>query len=233
MKKRGNSDVTVIVPTRNEEGNISLVLQELTQMDYHNVLLVDANSVDRTVEIAKEFGADILIQKGYGKGNALRQAFNHDGLNGDKIVMFDGDGSMTAKEIPQFIEALSSGADLVKGSRFMPRGYSEDMNLIRRVGNQLFLSLVNLFWSTDYTDLCYGFGAFRREALQKLCPHLKSKHFEVETEICIKAKKLGLVVKEVPSIELRRRHGKSNLNVLSDGLRILRTIIRELVDPHS
>ena len=58
MKKSGNSDVTVIVPARNEEGNVSMVLQELTQMGYHSILLTDANSVDRTVETAKEFGAD-------------------------------------------------------------------------------------------------------------------------------------------------------------------------------
>jgi len=227
--KADNSDVTVVIPTLNEEKNIAEVIRKLNQMGYHNILIVDANSRDRTVEMAKKFGAKVIIQKGRGKGAALRQAFNHDGVDGKAIVMMDADGSTSPEEIPRFIEALNSGADLVKGSRFLPSGYSEDMNLIRRIGNQFFILLVNLFWSTNYTDLCYGFGAFRRHALKTLYPHLTSTNFEIETEICIKSKKLGLRVVEVPSVELRRRHGKSNLFVFSDGYRILKKIITELV----
>ena len=230
MKKTGNSDVTVIVPTLNEEKTIAEVIWELNHLGYHNILIVDGNSRDRTVEIAKEFGVNVLVQNGRGKGVALRQAFNHDGLDGNVIVLIDADGSMNPKEIPALIKVLDSGADLAKASRFTQYGYSEDMNLIRRIGNHFFILLVNLFWSTNYTDLCYGFGVFRKGAVKKLYPHLKSKNFEIETEIFIKAKKLGLKVVEAPSIEFRRRHGKSNLNAIVDGSRILRTIFRELID---
>jgi len=230
LKKTGNSDVTVIVPTLNEEKTIAEVIWELNHLGYHNILIVDGNSRDRTVEIAKEFGANVLVQNGRGKGAALRQAFNHDGLDGNVIVLIDADGSMNPKEIPALIKALDSGADLAKASRFTQYGYSEDMNLFRRIGNHFFILLVNLFWSTNYTDLCYGFGVFRKGAVKKLYPHLKSKNFEIETEIFIKAKKLGLKVVEAPSIEFRRRHGKSNLNAIVDGSRILRTIFRELID---
>lgn len=229
MKKIGNSDVTVIIPALNEEKNIAEVIRKLNQLNYHSILVVDGNSSDRTVEIAKEFGANIIVQNGRGKGNALRQVFNHGGLNGDAIVMMDADGSMDPKEIPLLIETLNGGSDLARGSRFLLGGYSEDMNLIRRFGNLFFVFLVNLFWSANYTDLCYGFGAFRRYALRNLYPHLKSKNFEIEAEIFIKAKKLGLKVVEVPSIELRRRYGKSNLKAFRDGCRILRTIIREFI----
>ena len=230
MKKTGNSDVTVVIPTLNEEKSIAEVIRELNHLGYHNILIVDGNSRDRTVKIAKEFGANVILQNGRGKGAALRQAFNHDCLNGDVIVMIDADGSMNPKEIPVLIKALDSGADLAKGSRFLQYGYSEDMNLIRRIGNRFFLSLVNWFWSAEYTDLCYGFGVFRKDAVKKLYPYLKSKNFEIETEIFIKAKKLGLKVVEVPSIELRRRFGKSNLRIFPDGFRILRTIIGEFID---
>jgi len=228
MKKISNSEITVIIPTFNEEKNIAMVIRELNQMGYHNTLVIDGNSKDRTVEIAKEFGANVIVQNGRGKGAALRQAFNDADLDGDVVVMMDADGSMNPKEIPLFIKALASGADLVKASRFLPGGYSEDMTLIRRIGNRFFLSLVNWLWSADYTDLCYGFGAFRKSALKRLYPHLKSKNFEIETEIFIKAKKLGLKTVEIPSVELRRRHGKSNLRIIPDGFRILFTIIREM-----
>ena len=228
MKKVENSDVTVIIPAFNEAHNIADVMHELVQMGYRNILVIDGNSRDRTIQVAKDMGANVILQSGNGKGAALRQAFDHDGLDGEVIVMMDADGSMTAKEIPLFLEAMESGADLVKGSRFMLGGYSEDMSFIRRVGNQLFVSLVNLFWSADYTDLCYGFVAFRKDAIEKLCKKLRSTSFEIETEIFIKAQKLGLNVVEVPSFEFRRRHGKSNLHTFKDGFRILKTIIGEL-----
>jgi len=229
MKTIENSDVTVLIPTLNEEENIAGVIRELGQMGCQNILIVDGNSRDKTVEVAKEFGVDVIFQNGRGKGAALRQAFSHDGLNGGAVVIMDADGSMNPKEIMPFIDALNSGADLVKGSRFLRYGYSEDMSLIRKIGNRFFVFLVNRFWSANYTDLCYGFAAFNNDAIKKLCPYLKSTNFEIETEVFIKAKKLGLKVVEAPSIESRRRHGKSNLCAFKDGIRILKTIIEELV----
>jgi glycosyltransferase involved in cell wall biosynthesis len=230
LNRTGNGEVTVIIPTLNEEMSIAGVIRELNHLGYHNILIADGNSQDKTVEVAKEFGANIMVQNGTGKGSALRQAFNHGSVDGDVVVMLDADGSMNPKEIPMLIDALDSGADLVKASRFLRYGYSEDMSLIRRIGNQFFLTLVNWFWSANYTDLCYGFGAFRKDAVKKLYPYLNAKNFEIETEIFIKAKKLGLKVTEVPSIEFRRRHGKSNLSAVRDGFRILKTIFGELVN---
>jgi len=227
LKKTNDPDVTVIIPTLNEEHSIAEVLQGLKQMGYHKILVVDGNSKDRTIEAAKDHGAIVVLQNSRGKGAALRQAFDH--ADGDAIVMMDADGSMNPKEVPRLVEALDSGADLVKGSRFLPYGYSEDMNVIRRIGNQFFLSLVNRIWSTNYTDLCYGLAAFKKDTINKLRPHLKSINFEIETEVFIKAKKLRLKVVEIPSIEFRRRHGKSNLNIFKDGFRILKTIIEEFV----
>ncbi len=228
-----NPDVTVIIPALNEEKSIPKVLGELSHLGYNNILVVDGNSKDKTVKIAKEFGARIIPQNGNGKGDALRQAFNHGSLDTDVVVMLDADGSMNIKEIPVLIDAIRSGADLAKGSRFLKHGYSEDLTTIRRIGNKFFIFLVNLFWSANYTDLCYGFGVFRNDAIKKLYPHLKSKNFEIETEIFIKAQKLGLNVVEVPSIEFKRRHGKTNLSTFLDGFRILQTIINEFFDQFS
>lgn len=218
----------MIIPALNEEKSIAEVLQKLKQMGYDNILVIDGNSKDRTVEVAKDYGAIVVVQNGRGKGDALRQAFEH--ADGDVIVMMDADGSMDPKEVPLLIEKLNSGADLVKGSRFLPYGYSEDMNLIRRIGNKFFLLLVNKIWFTNYTDLCYGFAAFKNEAIKKLRPYLKAINFEIETEIFIKAKKLELKVAEVPSVEYRRKHGKSNLSIFIDGFRILKTIIEEIAN---
>lgn len=232
MKNLMNSDVTVVIPTLNEEKNIAKVIQELNQLGYWKIVIIDGNSRDSTIKVAKELGVNIISQNGRGKGSALRQAFNHAYLDSNLIVMMDADGSMDPKEIKLFIKNLNSGADVVKGSRFLSYGHSKDMNITRKIGNLFFVFLVNCFWSANYTDLCYGFGAFRRDAVEKLYPHLKSKNFEIETEIFIKAKKFGLKVVEVPSIEFRRRNGKSNLSVIKDGANILRTIVAEIVHRH-
>jgi glycosyltransferase involved in cell wall biosynthesis len=217
--------VDIIIPTLNEEQNIAEVIQELRLAGFSNILVIDGNSNDKTAKIAEKLGVTVLFQNGKGKGNALRQAFTYDGLKGEVVVIMDADGSMNPQEVVSYIGALDQGVDMVKGSRFIRGGYTEDMTTIRRIGNSLFVLMTNLLCSTHYTDLCYGFAAFRREAIEKLYPYLESKNFEIETEIFIKAKKLGLKVMEIPSVELRRRHGKSNLMAYKDGFRILKVII--------
>lgn len=222
-------DATVVVPTLNEERNIPELLPSLRRAGFSNILMIDGNSKDKTVEIAKSHGVDVIYQNGRGKGAALVQAFGHEHLRGKLVVMIDADGSMDPSELPKFIEALEVGNDVVKGSRNLEGGGSEDMSIIRRIGNTFFVVLTRLLWRANYTDLCYGYAVFSKDAIKKLYPNLRSKNFEIEAEIFIKAKKLGLRIAEVPSIERRRRHGKSNLSALKDGLRILRTIVREFL----
>jgi glycosyltransferase involved in cell wall biosynthesis len=223
------TSVDVIIPTFNEEENIAKVILDLKQLGFRKILVIDANSRDKTADIAKKLGAHVVNQKGRGKGSALRQAFLHEWIDSDIVVMMDADGSMSATEIPRFIKALQSGADVVKGSRFLPCGGSDDLSMIRKIGNKMLLLVVNILYGTSYTDLCYGFGAFKRNALMKLTPHLSAANFEIETEICIKANRLKLKVVEVPSFELRRNGGKSNLSTFGDGFRILNAILGELL----
>jgi len=230
------SGVSIVLPTLNEEESIVQALTALNEtLQDPCIVVVDGNSADRTAELAKSLGAHVISQTGKGKGDALRQAFNSSQLasrGSNIIVITDADCSMPPTEIPMLVKAVREGADLAKGSRFLAEGKSEDITLIRRIGNRFFLWIVNNFWGTKYTDLCYGFMAFRKEALEKLTPDLRSEGFEVETEICIKAKKLGLKVAEIPSIELRRLYGRSRLNTFEAGSRIMQTILREAIHKH-
>jgi hypothetical protein len=136
--------------------------------------------------------------------------------------MMDADGSMDPEEIPIFVEPLLNGYDVAKGSRIL--GGSEDLTLFRRFGNFCFVTLVNVLYDTDYTDLCYGYRAFTREAMGRM--KLKSNGFDVETEQSILMKKLGLKVYEVPSYERKRMHGVGNLRTFRDGWRILMRILK-------
>jgi glycosyltransferase involved in cell wall biosynthesis len=219
--------VSVVIPTKNEARNIVWVLERLPDF-VSEVIIVDASS-DDTVAAAKAIRPDIQIvgQKRPGKGAALRAGFA--AASGDFVVMLDADGSMDPAEIGRFIDRLQSDCDFVKGSRFAFGGGTSDMGLVRRTGNAALRSLLNLLYARDFTDLCYGFCAFRRRGLASL--ELKADGFEIETEIVVRAVKAGLRIEEVPSFEAPRRHGDSNLNTWRDGRRVLQTLLRERFAP--
>jgi glycosyltransferase involved in cell wall biosynthesis len=218
--------VSVVIPTLNEEKNLPYVLTSLPQ-GLHEVIVVDGHSTDDTVGVAKRLRPDvkIVIQDGRGKGNALAAGFA--ACTGHIVVTLDADGSTDAAEIPRFVAALCHGADFVKGSRFAQGGGSADITLVRRWGNLALNSLVNRLYGTSYTDLCYGYNAFWARCLPYM--RVDCEGFEVETLVNVRIAKGGLVIHEVPSCEGRRIHGQSNLHAVRDGVRVLRTIVRERV----
>jgi glycosyltransferase involved in cell wall biosynthesis len=220
--------VSVVIPTLNEAQNLPDVLFRLPKV-VDEVIIVDGHSEDDTVEVATKVlpTAKVIMQKRNGKGDALRSAFEH--ARGDIVVQMDADGSMDPLEIEKFATVASEGYDVVKGSRYLLGGGSTDLSAKRSFGNRMFVRLVNLLFSADYTDLCYGYIAFRKDALDRLNDTLKCNGFQIETEMCIKAKKLGLRVTEVPSFEGRRAHGSSRLCLIRDGFRILSIILREFL----
>jgi glycosyltransferase involved in cell wall biosynthesis len=221
--------VSILIPALNEAKNLTNLLNniQMRMPEISEIIVVEGSSMDDTAIVAATLGAKVLVQRATGKGDAMRQGFAS-AHTGDIIVMMDADGSNRPEEIPRLVEAVVNGADIAKGSRFLRGGGSADLTRVRKLGNKLFTSMVNLFWSGQYTDLCYGFLAFRKEALAQLAPLLESVHFQLETEICIKALKLGLKVVEIPSNELKRRHGTSKLRGFHDSFRIIKTVIQEL-----
>jgi hypothetical protein len=165
----------------------------------------------------------IITDPAAGKGNALRAGF--EAAKCDVIVAIDADGSMSPREIPSFIYFLDHGFDFVKGSRFIGGGGSLDITPWRRMGNRALLGVANRLFSMRLTDLCYGFFAFRRQYLDHL--RLTASGFEIETEVTIRAVTAGLRIAEVPSLEMPRRSGRSSLHALSDGCRVLQTLVSE------
>jgi len=218
--------VSVIVPTLNEAKNLPHVFAELPG-DLHEVIVVDGFSTDGTPEVARALRPDVKIveQETRGKGDALKCGFA--ASTGEILVMLDADGSADPGEIPAFVEALVSGADFAKGTRFHPDGGSSDITRLRSAGNRVLSGTVNLLFGTSYSDLCYGYNAFWRHCLPAM--HVDCTGFEVETLINIRIARAGLEVEEVPSFERDRIHGESNLNTFRDGGRVLRTIIRERI----
>jgi glycosyltransferase involved in cell wall biosynthesis len=230
--------VSVVIPTLNEARNLPHVFEALPSGLYE-VIVVDGHSVDDTLAVVRVLRPDarIVMQTRTGKGNAL--ACGCAAATGDIIAMIDADGSTDPGEIPDFVTALLAGADFVKGTRFGEGGGSEDITRLRGIGNRMLTAMVNLLYGTRYTDLCYGFNVFWQKHLSVLgldatttLPAdndgpLWGDGFEIETLINIRVAAAALKIAEVPSYERSRIHGVSNLSAVSDGLRVLRTILYE------
>ncbi len=216
--------VSVVIPARNEAANLPHVFARLPE-GLHEIIVVDGRSTDDTVEVARRLYPNVRIihQQGKGKGNALAEGFAS--CTGEVIVMIDADRSTDPAEIPLFVEQIVDGADYAKGSRFLPDGGSSDITPIRRLGNAFLNGIVNLLYGTKYTDLCYGYNAFRRSVLDSLV--IDCDGFEVETLMNIRVAKLGIRIAEVPSFESARLYGESSLRPVRDGLRVLRVVLQE------
>ncbi|HZZ97926.1 MAG TPA: glycosyltransferase family 2 protein [Jatrophihabitantaceae bacterium] len=229
-----NPTVSVVIPAMNEARNLEVILPKLPPVD--EVVLVDGESVDDTVEVAERLlpGIKIVNQTRKGKGNALACGFEE--ATGDILVMFDADGSADPLEIPRFVEVLTAGADFAKGSRFCDGGGSADITRFRRLGNFGLNALANSMMRTRFTDLCYGFNAFWSDVLHHLDlpstgveayepPSMVwGDGFEIETVLNCRVAAAGLNITEVPSYEKPRIYGLSNLNAVSDGFRVLKTL---------
>ena len=230
--------LSVIVPARNEARNLEIVLPYLPVEA--EVVLVDGHSVDDTVAVTRRLRPDAVVvaQTRRGKGNALACGFA--AATGDVVVMFDADGSADPFEIPAFVRALTDGADVAKGTRFAQatEAGSEDITLLRRLGNAGLNGLANVALGTRYSDLCYGYNAFWRDVLPVLdLPALDlpvppttmvwGDGFEIETLLTCRFSLAGLKIAEVASTERERIHGETNLRTFADGTRVLRTLARE------
>lgn len=220
---RNKKFVSLIIPTLNEAKNLPKILKNIPSY-VDETIIIDGHSNDNTVKIARTFGCKILFDK-EGKGSALIKGAKH--AKGDYIVMMDADWSHRIEEMCLLITGLELGYDVSMGSRFMQGGGTDDMTAHRVLGNKFFVTLVNILFGMKYTDMCYGYRAFRKEAFNKL--RLESKGFAIETEISIQAAKKNLKVLEVPSFEKKRNHGEGKLRSLSDGFKILKIIIKELI----
>jgi len=227
MPSRKSELISVVIPTFREEKNIAKVLRgvkkQLHDYNYEIIVVDDVRSKDRTAEIARRMGARVIYDN-VGKGAALMKGLR--AAKGDVLIAMDADLSHEPKELRLLIDAIDIGYDVCTGSRFIIGGGSEDIPLIRVIGNKFFVFLVNLLFGSNYTDMCYGYRSFRKGVPQRL--GLQEKGFGIETEINIKAIKKGLKVVEVPSSEKRRAAGEGKLRTFRDGWVILSTIIKNI-----
>ena len=207
-----DAGVTVVVPTKNEEGIIAEIIEAI-RPHATEILVVDGHSTDRTRDIASEKGVRVVLDAGRGKGEALRRSFVE--ARHDILVFIDADGSHDPKDIPRLVEPIRRGeAELVIASR--TRGGSDELHgtaeqLLRYIGSQIIMLAINYRWHVRLTDSQNGFRALRRDVARRL--ELKSNLTTIEQEMLMRALKCGCRVVEVPSHEFERRWGVSKVSV--------------------
>ena len=220
--------VQLVVAALNEEQGIGLTLTEfLGNTDYSNVLVIDGHSKDRTVEIAKNLGAEIAFQNGFGKGNAIAKALEKIDWSTKYVVLTDADHTYPSEYVPKMIEILETNPQvgMVCGNRF---NGDLDPKAVRGsfyFGNKLLAFAHNMLNGIDLHDPLTGLRVIRTEILRDWA--VKSQGFDIEVELNSMVEKKGYAIVEVP-ITYRQRIGEKKLKA-RHGATILKRILQETI----
>ena len=222
------SPLAVVLAAYNEEEGIAPTLCELKEvLNEPHLVVVDGKSSDRTLELAKDLGAEVLIQHGKGKGNAMSQGLGHLNGNTSYVVFTDADYTYPAKHIKEMINVLDLNPDvgMVLGDRFSQIYENESDRNQFYIGNRILGFAQRLFNGIHLNDPYTGLRIIRSELLKGWIP--RSDGFDIEAEINHHIGRSGYKIVELP-IKYRKRLGKKKLG-FRHGLKILRRIIIETI----
>ncbi len=229
MVERGGNlfpSTLVLMAALNEEKGIGLTLSELSQyLGNYRVLVIDGNSMDQTVHVAKSFGADVIYQRGKGKGNALADALQYVGQDVDYIVLIDADYTYPAEYVPEMIKILDENptVGMVCGNRFNSHLHVSAMRNMFYLGNRVLAFTHNLFNGVSMRDPLSGLRVIRWEVLREWTP--RSDGFDIEVELNHHVEREGYGITEI-EIPYRPRVGEKKLK-LKHGVTILKRILAE------
>lgn len=228
--RRARAQRLIILPALNEELGLASTFAQLRAVQFDpdgdrpTILVVDGHSEDRTVEVAREGGAEILVQSGRGKGAAIRESFQWALEHGfDQIGVIDADGTYPAEMLPALFTLLELEWEVVIGIRRPDSELSEaPREWVHRIGNHFLNYCAAQLSRSPLLDVCSGFWGLRRSALERL--DLESNGFEIEAELFVKAFRNHLKVAQLP-VSYHRRIGSAKLHTARDGARILSSIL--------
>jgi len=210
----------------NEEEGVGATISELTEnINLRRILVIDGHSVDRTVEVAKDHGADIIFQDGKGKGDALAKAIESMDENVKYVVITDADFTYPATNVPEMINILEDMPDvgMVCGNRFSKKAEDKAFQNRFLFGNKLLAFAHSFLNGVDLQDPLTGLRVIRADILRNWT--IKSKGFDIEVELNNQVGKQGFKTLEIP-IDYRERLGEKKLK-MKHGVTILKRIMYE------
>lgn len=214
--------VSVIIPTINEEASTGDVLERVQAALQplgvaFEILVVDTNSLDRTVEIAHAHGARVVAEPWGGYGRAYKTGFQE--AKGDSIVSLDADTTYPPDRIPEMLRLIDEGeCDFALGDRFSSMD-PRVMSLGHRIGNRMLNLTIQILFGIRLKDSQSGMWVFRRSLLEEV--NLVSDGMPFSEELKIEVMKRGFRLREVP-IQYGTRVGEAKLRSWSDGWANLR-----------
>ena len=217
--------VSVVIPTLNEAGNILEALETLDRELVYpkEIIVVDGNSTDGTIDIVKKTNARLIIEPRRGYGLALRVGMK--AAKGDVVVMVDGDGTYEFKHVNRLVQKmLDTDAEMCLATRMYDP--NKAMGLMNFVGNKIITFCFNMLYKQNFSDTQSGFRAFSHAAIEKV--NFKETDMPFATEMLIKFSQKGFKMVEIPSTYKVRKYGKTKLKPFNSGIEILATILKGL-----
>ncbi len=216
------SDLTLIIPAKNEKESLPKVLDELRNFNFKKNIILEAS--DRlTIESIKDYDCEIIYQDSKGYGDALIKGIKK--VDTEFFCIFNADGSFDPKELDVMINKLKNDkCDFVFASRYEENCGSDDDTPITFIGNYIFTYLGKIFFKLEITDILYTFVMARSSCAKNL--GLTSKDFSFCIELPIKAKRANYKICTSKSFERSRISGEKKVNAFKDGLKILFSMIK-------
>jgi len=228
--------VTLLIPTLNEITGMKTIMPQIKPEWYDQMLIVDGQSTDGTIEFVKEKGWPLVIQQKKGMRHAYMEALPH--VTGDVILTFSPDGNSIPELIPDCLAKMREGYDMVIVSRYAAGAKSYDDDPVTAFGNKLFTNSINLLHRARYTDAMVIYRAYRKQMIYDLALDKDSSYaFEEklfgtniswEPLLSIRAAKRKLKVTEIPGDEPAREGGERKLQVMRWGAAYMFQVYREI-----
>ena len=222
--------IAVLIPCYNEELTIEKVIKDFKkELPEADIYVYNNNSKDRTREIAVKNGAIVVDEYKQGKGNVVRSQFRD--IEADIYVMVDGDDTYPAEEVHKLIKPVQEGrADMAIGDRLTNGTYQkENKRHFHEFGNNLVRKSINVLFNTKLKDIMTGYRVFNKVFVKNM--PVMSPKFEIETEMSLHALDKKFIIEEIPIVYRDRPEGSvSKLNTVSDGMKVIKTIIKMFKD---
>ena len=215
--------LTLIIPAKEEAESLPKVLLELKNYSCKIIIILEQSDI-KTLEAIKNFECKIVYQSGRGYGNALIEGIKN--VETNYLCIFNADGSFDPKYLDEMLKLSENNTDFVFASRYMKGAGSEDDTFLTIIGNYFFSIFGKIFFSLKISDILFTYLLGKTQSFKKL--DLQSDDFCLCVEMPIKAKRLSMNMKDIPSFERSRIAGKKKVNEFRDGFKILIFMIKSL-----